>query len=155
MSRNQRAGRDLFARTTDAARALRSRTMRAVKSRNTGAEMIVRRLIHGLGYRYRLHVADLPGTPDLVFRPRRKAIFVNGCFWHGHHCPRGARQPKQNAEYWSTKIARNVARDASTIARLTEMGFSTYTVWECELKDAGLLAAHLRRFLGPRRSVGD
>jgi DNA mismatch endonuclease (patch repair protein) len=86
--------------------------------------MIVRRLVHAMGYRYRLHRKDLPGKPDLVFGPRRKAIFVNGCFWHGHHCVRGARQPKANAEYWRAKIARNVERDAANEIALKAAGWS-------------------------------
>ena len=89
---------------------LRSRTMRAVKGRDTKPEMAVRRLLHRMGYRYRLHRKELPGRPDIVFGSRRKVIFVHGCFWHGHSCKRGNRLPKTNAEYWQTKIARNVER---------------------------------------------
>ena len=88
----------------------RSRTMRAVRDRDTKPELAVRRLLHRMGYRYRLHWRDLPGKPDIVFGPRRKVIFVHGCFWHGHSCNRGNRLPKTNAEYWKAKIERNVAR---------------------------------------------
>jgi DNA mismatch endonuclease (patch repair protein) len=95
----------------------RSRVMRAVKGKDTKPEMIVRRMAHALGYRYRLHRTDLPGSPDLVFAGRQKVIFVHGCFWHGHDCARGSRQPKTNAEYWRAKIARNVTRDAANAAR--------------------------------------
>lgn len=126
----------------------RSRIMRAVKGRDTGAEMVVRRLLHGLGYRYRLHRADLPGKPDLVFPGRRKAIFVHGCFWHGHSCGRGARVPKNNREYWTAKIARNRCRDEEIQERLRVAGWSALVVWECDLKDAAALAGRLRSFLG-------
>src|ERR1700735_5319447 len=85
----------------------RSSTMRAVKSKDTRPEMHVRRIVYALGYRYRLHRKDLPGKPDLAFIGRRKAIFVNGCFWHGHDCPRGSRAPKTNQAYWTAKISRN------------------------------------------------
>jgi len=117
------------ATTTDVAR---SAIMRAVKSKNTTPEMIVRRLIHGLGFRFRLHRKDLPGKPDLVFPGRRKIVFVNGCFWHGHDCPRGARQPKANADYWRKKISRNVDRDGRNIAALRDCGWEPMIVWECE-----------------------
>lgn len=117
----------------------RSAVMRRVKSRDTGPEMTVRRLLHAAGYRYRLHRKDLPGKPDLVFPGRRKAVFVHGCFWHGHDCRRGARQPKNNAEYWRAKIGRNVERDAQNRAALSERGWDSLIVWECELKEDGLL----------------
>lgn len=126
----------------------RSRIMRAVKSRDTKPELAVRRLLHGLGYRYRLHREDLPGKPDLVFPARRKAIFVHGCFWHGHDCPRGARVPSRNRDYWTAKIARNRLRDRTTIARLADAGWDSLTVWECELKDRETLTAKLVAFLG-------
>lgn len=126
----------------------RSAVMRAVKSRDSKAEMTVRRAAHALGYRFRLHRSDLPGTPDLVFPGRRTALFVNGCFWHGHDCPRGARAPKTNAEYWRAKIARNVARDARVEAELGALGWRAETIWECELKDAAALDERLRRCLG-------
>lgn len=121
--------------------------MRAVRSRDTGPEMAVRRLLHGLGYRYRLHRADLPGRPDLVFPGRRRVIFVHGCFWHGHGCPRGARVPKANRDYWLGKIARNVARDAAACAALAAAGWGVAVVWECELRDRPALEARLAAFL--------
>jgi DNA mismatch endonuclease (patch repair protein) len=126
----------------------RSEIMRAVKSRDTKPEMIVRRLVHRLGYRYRLHRQDLPGTPDLTFPGRRKVVFMHGCFWHGHDCARGARVPKNNRDYWTAKIARNQARDANECERLRAMGWSVLTVWECEIKDLGL-ESRLRAFLEP------
>jgi DNA mismatch endonuclease (patch repair protein) len=123
----------------------RSRTMRAVRSKDTKPEMFVRRLLHRLGYRFRLHHKDLPGSPDIVFPGRRKVIFVHGCFWHGHSCKRGARQPKENAEYWREKIARNVARDRKVQAALTGLGWTPLTLWECKLRDN--LEGRLRAFL--------
>jgi DNA mismatch endonuclease (patch repair protein) len=128
--------------------SVRSRTMRAVRARDTAPEMAVRRMAHGLGYRFRLHRADLPGRPDLVFPGRRKAIFVHGCFWHGHECPRGARAPKTNEEYWRGKIARNVARDAASLLALDALGWSVLVIWECELRDADAASRRLRAFLG-------
>lgn len=125
----------------------RAETMRAVKSEDTAPELIVRRLVYALGYRFRLHKRDLPGKPDLVFIGRRKIIFVHGCFWHGHDCPRGARAPKTNTEYWHSKITRNRERDAEHIARLAALGWRTLIVWECELSDQTALVHRLRTFL--------
>ncbi|MCB1921151.1 MAG: DNA mismatch endonuclease Vsr [Candidatus Competibacteraceae bacterium] len=113
---------------------LRRRTMRAVKSRDTKPEMIVRRLVHRAGHRYRLHRADLPGKPDLTFSKKKKIIFVHGCFWHGHNCKRGARQPRQNAEYWIQKISHNKERDIKEQETLQAMGWKVLVIWECQLK---------------------
>ncbi|MEQ8406419.1 MAG: very short patch repair endonuclease [Oceanicaulis sp.] len=126
----------------------RSRVMARVKGKDTKPELKVRRLAHALGYRFRLHRKDLPGTPDLAFPGRRKVIFVHGCFWHGHACARGARKPKTRADYWAAKIARNRARDAAAQAALSELGWDALVLWECELKDVDALAGRLRRFLG-------
>jgi DNA mismatch endonuclease (patch repair protein) len=128
---------------------LRSRTMRAVKSRDTGPELLVRSLVHRLGYRFRLHRKDLPGSPDLAFMGQRKVVFVHGCFWHGHACTRGARVPKTNAEYWRTKIKKNELRDAAAQTKLKKLGWKTLIIWECGLKDGGKLAERLSRFLAP------
>lgn len=126
---------------------IRSRTMRAVRSKNTKPELKLRQLLHRAGYRFRLYRKDLPGSPDLVF-PRRKAvIFVHGCFWHGHHCRRGARMPKANAEYWAAKIARNIARDARSKEALEAAGWRVYLVWECQLKDAQAVLTRASEFL--------
>ena len=125
----------------------RARVMRAVKGKNTKPEMIVRRLAHAMGYRFRLHRKDLPGKPDLVFPGRKAVIFVHGCFWHGHDCARGSRQPKQNADYWRTKIGRNVERDADTLEALAAQGWRTLVLWECEMKDRDALAERIRAFL--------
>lgn len=126
----------------------RAAVMRAVKSRDTGPELKVRALLRALGHRYRLDARDLPGRPDVVFRGKRKVLFVHGCFWHGHDCARGARAPKANAAYWSAKIERNRARDAKTLEALALAGWSTLTIWECELRDEAEASATLATFLG-------
>lgn len=122
--------------------------MRRVKGRDTGPELKVRRLLWSAGYRYHLHRKDLPGRPDIVLAGRRAAVFVHGCFWHGHDCKRGARQPRANAAYWSAKISRNVERDARVQTELAAKGWRPVVVWECELKDAAALDARLRAVLG-------
>lgn len=125
----------------------RSRIMARVKSKGMKPEMQVRRLLHGLGYRYRLHRADLPGRPDLVFPSRCKVVFVNGCFWHRHDgCPR-VRIPATNREYWIAKLDRNHARDARNVVALVEQGWAVLTVWECQLRDLPATAERLVAFL--------
>lgn len=126
----------------------RSRIMRAVKGADTTPELAVRRLAHSMGYRFRLHRKDLPGKPDLTFPRLRKVIFVNGCFWHGHDCARGARVPVQNREYWTRKVARNLERDTSAQSALQCLGWKSLVVWECEINDRDRLRRALRRFLG-------
>jgi DNA mismatch endonuclease (patch repair protein) len=126
----------------------RSAVMRRVKARNTTPELAVRKALTQLGARYRLHRKDLPGKPDIVLPGRRLAIFVHGCFWHGHDCARGARVPKQNRDYWVGKVARNRARDVAARESLTARGWRAETIWECELKDAPLLERRLWRLLG-------
>jgi DNA mismatch endonuclease, patch repair protein len=121
----------------------RSAVMRAVKSRDTSTELAVRALLRPIAPGYRLHRGDLPGKPDVVYASRRVAIFVNGCFWHGHDCRRGARMPKSNADYWCAKIARNRARDLKTLAAYAAVGWRALTVHECELKDKDALRARL------------
>ncbi len=130
--------------------AVRSAVMRRVKGRDTGPEMKVRRLLWALGARYRLHRKDLPGSPDVVMAGRRLAIFVHGCFWHGHRCARGARTPKSNTAYWTAKVARNRARDASAAQALTDDGWRVETIWECEMKDEAALRARLAGVIGRR-----
>lgn len=125
----------------------RSRIMRAVKSRDTAPEMAVRRLLYSMGYRYRLHRRDLPGKPDLTFQSRRKVIFIHGCFWHGHDCKRGARVPKNNREYWETKIARNRERDIQHYEELNIMGWDILVIWECQLKEIDLFRETLVDYL--------
>ena len=117
----------------------RSSVMRQVKGRDTAPELKVRRALTGLGARYRLHRADMPGKPDIVMPGRRLAIFVHGCFWHGHDCAKGSRVPKANRDYWVGKVARNVARDASSRAALEARGWRVETIWECEMKDEAAL----------------
>lgn len=126
----------------------RSRIMRAVKGRDTAPEMTVRRMVHAMGYRFRLHREDLPGKPDLVFPRLRKVIFVHGCFWHGHRCMRGDRPPKTNAEYWSGKIERNRIRDGANLAALKADVWRVAVVWECELRAPERVKRRLAAFLG-------
>lgn len=125
----------------------RSANMRAIRSKNTKPEMIVRQAIRGAGYTgYRLHRKDLPGRPDIAFIGRRKAIFVHGCFWHGHDCKEGGRRPQSRAEYWLPKIAGNQERDARQHAELEAAGWDILTIWDCETR-AGDLADRVQQFL--------
>ncbi len=121
----------------------RSAIMRAVKSRDTGPELRVRKLLAKLAPGYRLCRADLPGKPDIAYGKRKLAIFVHGCFWHGHDCARGARTPKTNRPYWQDKIARNRARDAAHAKALAGLGWRTLAVHECELADLAALERRL------------
>lgn len=130
--------------------AKRSDVMRRVQAKGTTPELKVRRLLTRLGARYRLHRKDLPGSPDIVLPGRRLAIFVHGCFWHGHDCARGARVPKANRDYWVAKVERNRARDARARAALTEAGWRVETIWECEMKDEAALATRVERLLTAR-----
>ena len=123
--------------------------MALVRNKGSKAELAIRRMIHGLGYRYRLHAKELPGKPDIVFRPRKKAIFVHGCFWHRHPgCPR-ARFPKspETAEFWRDKLLGNVRRDRRNIAALESQGWDVMVVWECEAEKPELLEDVVREFL--------
>jgi DNA mismatch endonuclease (patch repair protein) len=124
--------------------AKRSAVMRRVRSRDTGPERTVRKILTGLGLRYRLQRADLPGKPDIVMARRRLAIFVHGCFWHGHDCARGARVPKQNQDYWLAKVGRNRARDSACSEALEAAGWRVSVVWECELRDLPGLTRRLQ-----------
>ncbi|MDP2214037.1 very short patch repair endonuclease [Phenylobacterium sp.] len=127
--------------------AKRSAVMRQVKGTGTGPERTLRRLLTGLGARYRLNRRDLPGSPDIVLPGRRLAIFAHGCFWHGHDCARGARVPKANRDYWLAKVGRNRARDAAVGARLAETGWRVEVVWECEMRNEAALEARLAALL--------
>jgi len=120
--------------------------MRSVKSTDTKPEMAVRRFVHRLGYRFRLHRKDLPGTPDLVFPRLQKVVFIHGCFWHGHTCKRGNRIPKSNREYWTSKIAGNRERDQLNQARLKAQGWNVFIAWECQIKEL-LASGELKSFL--------
>jgi DNA mismatch endonuclease (patch repair protein) len=125
----------------------RRRIMQSVGQKNTGPEMVVRRLAHRLGYRFRLHPSKLAGKPDLVFPARRKVIFVNGCFWHGHEGCRKGAMPKSRADYWAPKIAKNKERDAAAIAQLRQQGWKVLTVWQCQTRDLAALETLLGDFL--------
>lgn len=127
-------------------RTIRSRIMSRIRGKDTKPEMLVRRLLHGLGYRYRLYRRDLPGTPDLVFPGRRKIIFVHGCFWHQHDCPRGSR-PSSNKQFWNAKLKHNVERDNKNISDLVAAGWSVLVIWECETKSLNALSARITSFL--------
>lgn len=121
--------------------------MSSVGQRDTKPEMSVRRLLHSMNYRYRLHRKDLPGRPDIVFGSRRKAIFVHGCFWHRHSGCSKATSPKTRAEFWSEKFDRNVERDREVERRLADLGWKSLAVWECETRSPGTLVTKLRDFL--------
>lgn len=126
----------------------RSELMSRIRGKDTKPEMLVRRLVHGMGYRYRLHTKDLPGRPDLVFRPRRKAIFVHGCFWHQHEgCSRNTI-PATRRDFWRRKLDENVQRDRRNATALRENGWRVLVIWECETKgDIRCLARTIRGFL--------
>lgn len=125
----------------------RSELMSRVRGKDSKPEWIVRRLLHERGYRYRLHARDLPGKPDIVFRRKRKAIFVHGCFWHRHEGCRRATTPATRADFWNAKFAANVERDQRALAALREAGWDVLVVWECELRDGDALATKLDAFL--------
>ena len=127
----------------------RSEIMSNIRAKGMKPEMAVRRLIHAMGYRYRLHRKDLPGKPDLVFPGRRKVIFVHGCFWHQHTDPscKIARRPQSNQDYWLPKLERNTTRDAEHQALLMQQGWDVLVTWECEVEAGGGIADRIREFL--------
>lgn len=122
----------------------RSECMARVKSRNTTPEKIVRSIVWGMGYRYRLNVRSLPGTPDIVFKSRRKAIFVHGCFWHLHSCK---RYPKSRLKYWKTKLDQNRVRDRKNISKLRKKNWEVLVIWECELKNINRVETRIKLFM--------
>lgn len=124
----------------------RSENMRAIRSKDTSPEWVVRRIAHRCGFRYRLHRRDLPGKPDLVFSSRKAVIFVHGCFWHLHGCP-GVRVPKSNLGYWQTKLERNSQRDKKHFQTLLALGWNVLVVWECETKNSKTLEDRIKSFL--------
>lgn len=126
--------------------AERSQRMSRIRNADTKPEMVVRRLIHGMGYRYRLHARDLPGNPDLVFRSRDKLIFVHGCFWHQHGC-RQYRQPRTKRAFWEPKLAKNKARDTKVRRELQKLGWRVMVIWECQVKRELALRNRIKRFL--------
>jgi DNA mismatch endonuclease (patch repair protein) len=125
----------------------RSKIMARVRSRNTKPEKIVRQIVFGLGYRYRLHCKDIPGRPDLVFRKKKKAIFVHGCFWHGHDCRAGLNRPTSNKSYWDEKLRKNIARDKANSENLLGQGWKVLVIWECELGNIEKLRENVASFL--------
>lgn len=125
----------------------RSRCMAAIRGKDTTPELVVRRLAHRMGYRFRLHRKNLPGKPDLVFPGRRKAVFVHGCFWHQHPGCRFATRPQTREQFWATKLDGNAARDREVQRRLAEQGWQVLVIWECETGDLERLERSLRRFL--------
>ena len=125
----------------------RSEIMSKVRNKDTRPEMIVRRLVHGLGFRYRLHCSDLPGKPDLVFSKKRKIIFVHGCFWHRHEGCKLARMPKTRIDFWQRKLTNNKERDKENVQKLQAAGWDVLVVWECETKDIAGLTERVTGFL--------
>ena len=122
--------------------------MSGIRSKNTSPEVLVRKELYAQGFRFRLHCSDLPGKPDLVFRSRKKVIFVHGCFWHQHSQCIDGRLPKTNTSYWRPKLRRNVVRDAESEAKLRSLGWKIFTVWECELRNLARVTKGLEKFLG-------
>lgn len=136
-------------------KAKRSENMRAVKSKNTAPEQALRRILHARGYRYRLHGKDLPGKPDLVFPIRKKVIFVHGCFWHRHLSKtcRRSNLPKSNQSYWVPKLRGNQIRDKQHRRTLANLGWKSFVIWECEVKDEAKVLKRATSFLGPPGSI--
>ncbi len=126
----------------------RSENMRRIRSRDMKPELAVRRLVHSLGYRYRLHRSDLPGKPDLVFVSRQKVIFVHGCFWHQHTRCIDGKLPQSRQEYWVPKLHKNKERDRRNLRRLRRSGWKCLVVWECQTKDSNKISARILSFLG-------
>lgn len=128
----------------------RSKIMKSIRSKDTRPERILRSVLHRSGFRFRLHVQGMPGTPDIVLPKYRAVIFVHGCFWHQHRSPvcRDSHAPRSNLEYWQSKLAKNVKRDAEHLARLKAEGWRVFVVWECEMKNIPRLTSRLQRFLG-------
>lgn len=128
----------------------RKRNMTAIKSRHTKPELIVRSIVHRLGFRFRLHDAKLPGKPDIVLTRHKKIILVHGCFWHMHDCKRGNVTPKTNVDYWQTKRFRNVVRDKENLFAYKKKGWKTLIIWECEIKEPAKMEKRIKKFLNVR-----
>jgi DNA mismatch endonuclease (patch repair protein) len=133
----------------------RSANMQRIRSKDTAPELVLRRLIHGLGYRFRLHRKDLPGRPDLVFAKRRKIVFLHGCFWHQHPDCREGRTPATRRDYWVPKLKKNQIRDAASRALLEEQGWKVLIIWECELGNISAVKRAVMKFLGSVRQEKD
>jgi DNA mismatch endonuclease (patch repair protein) len=131
----------------------RSALMSRVRGKDTAPELIVRRLLHSMGLRYRLHQRSLPGVPDIVFPSRKKVIWVHGCFWHHHDGCRLATVPKTNPKFWTEKFRKNVTRDKSNAESIAALGWKSLTVWQCELKKHETLARRLKKFVGPSPTI--
>ncbi|MFZ0934203.1 MAG: very short patch repair endonuclease [Bryobacteraceae bacterium] len=127
----------------------RSESMRRIRCKDTSPEMAVRRLVHGMGFRYRLHVQALPGRPDMVFPRLKKIIQVQGCFWHQHRGCTQAHIPKTRIQYWRPKLKKNQRRDRANEKRLRKEGWDVLTIWECEAKALGTVASRISEFLSP------
>lgn len=127
--------------------AQRRKCMAAIRGKDTKPELIVRSIAHRLGFRFRLHAADLPGKPDLVFRPRCAVVFVHGCYWHMHTCKRGRSTPTTNAAFWKSKRAKNQERDRRIAVALRRLGWRSLVIWECQSPDRFAIARRLTRFL--------
>ncbi len=125
----------------------RSKIMSRVHGKSTRPEIKVRKIVYGLKIRYRLHRKDLAGCPDLVFSSRQKVIFIHGCFWHGHNCRAGQNRPASNTDYWEAKLERNIKRDEVNLRKLSNIGWSSLVLWECELKDIDALTRTIKKFL--------
>ncbi|MDO8926797.1 MAG: very short patch repair endonuclease [Sideroxyarcus sp.] len=125
----------------------RSEIMKRIRGKDTTPELVVRKLIHSMGYRYRLNVRGLPGRPDIVFANRKKVIFIHGCFWHRHGCKKG-KPPKSNLEYWLPKLKDNQTRDVRNQRHLASLGWKTLVIWQCETKDTNGLKKIIAKFLG-------
>ncbi len=125
----------------------RSRNMSAIKSKNTKPEIAVRKLLHSMGYRFRLHKKDLPGSPDIVLPKYKTVIFVHGCFWHRHQNCKYASNPKTRREFWEKKFKENIERDKKTQEKLKNLGWKTNIVWECEVKNREILILKLEEIL--------
>ncbi len=126
----------------------RSENMRRIRSKDTKPELVVRKLVRSLGFTgYRIRRKDIPGKPDLAWIGRKLAIFVHGCFWHGHNCKEGIRKPKSSVDYWLSKIERNRQRDHAQQATLESLGWQALVVWECELQNSGEVAARIKHFV--------
>lgn len=141
MKQNQSANHDNLTRSQ------RSACMASIRGTDTRPEIVVRRLVHSLGYRYRLHRRELPGTPDLVLARYQCVIFVHGCFWHMHRCKRGKSTPRTNSAFWRTKREKNRNRDRHSIAALRRAGWRVLAVWECQTRDDIKLAERLNAFI--------
>jgi DNA mismatch endonuclease (patch repair protein) len=132
----------------------RRRIMQSVKTKDTGPEMAVRKILFSMGYRYRLHRKDLPGKPDIVLPGRHKAIFVHGCFWHGHECAKG-KAAKSRTDYWVAKVNANRARDARNLQDMNTLGWESLVVWQCEQSDSETLARRLKAFVSAPEKPSD